>query len=307
MIGENARLLVIKHGALGDIIQGLDAFASLRNSFPSATITVLTSQPFAGFMQMMPYFDEVIIDHRAGFWRLDKMRQIRALFRRPFDAIIDLQCSKRTGYYFRLLANKNTKWIGNAAGCSHPNPDFSGVNNHQRMLTATRMLGAIDHSADLSFLAQTDDQLADVPCAYAVLMPGCSPAKPSKKWPAASYAALADKFHETGITPVVIGTKDDESDCAAIAAERPFVQNYCGKTNLAQLASLCAGAVYCIGNDSGPVFLAAKTAAPTVMIMGPDTDPSMSAPTGPHASYVKADNLTDLSPQQVWKSLSLGR
>ena len=35
--------LIIKHGALGDVIQGLDAFESLRASFPSAKLTLLTT------------------------------------------------------------------------------------------------------------------------------------------------------------------------------------------------------------------------------------------------------------------------
>ena len=61
------RILVIKHGALGDIIQGLDAYASLRAQFTKAHITLLTSKNFASLMQTMPYFDEVQIDERAPF------------------------------------------------------------------------------------------------------------------------------------------------------------------------------------------------------------------------------------------------
>ena len=37
------KILVIKHGALGDIIQGLDAFASLRAGNPRAHIALMTS------------------------------------------------------------------------------------------------------------------------------------------------------------------------------------------------------------------------------------------------------------------------
>ena len=40
------RILLIKHGALGDIIQGFDAFESLRKSFPDAHIALLTTKPY---------------------------------------------------------------------------------------------------------------------------------------------------------------------------------------------------------------------------------------------------------------------
>ena len=39
----NEKILIIKHGALGDVIQGFDAFASIRAHFSDAHIAVLTS------------------------------------------------------------------------------------------------------------------------------------------------------------------------------------------------------------------------------------------------------------------------
>lgn len=60
------KILVIKHGALGDIVQALDGFASLRAGHKDDHLAVLTSPGFAGLLSMMPYFDEVLVDHRAG-------------------------------------------------------------------------------------------------------------------------------------------------------------------------------------------------------------------------------------------------
>ena len=56
------KILVIKHGALGDIVQGLDAFASLRAGNPEAYITLMTSPGFVSLAEMMPWFDDVITD-----------------------------------------------------------------------------------------------------------------------------------------------------------------------------------------------------------------------------------------------------
>lgn len=297
------QILVIKHGALGDIIQGLDAFASLREGFKDAAITIMTSAAFAPLIKQMPYFDEVIIDERAPFWHLSKSLTIRAVLQRPFDVIIDLQCSKRTARYHKYFTPSDRRWLGTAKGCSDPYPDFSNVNNRDRMLAAIHMLGQKTKIASLDFLSSQPLSGFVMPPSYAVLMPGCSPAKPSKKWPDSRYSDLALLLHQQGITPVVVGTKQDEADCHAIAEAHDFVLNLCGKTDLAALARLCASAYYCIGNDSGPVFLAARTKARTLMVMGPDTNPAMSAPVGDKADYIKADNLSALIADEVMAKL----
>ena len=64
-------ILVIKHGALGDIIQALDKFASLRLAYPKAHIALLTTPAFASFFTNCPWFDDIHLDIRASFWRLD--------------------------------------------------------------------------------------------------------------------------------------------------------------------------------------------------------------------------------------------
>ena len=298
---RHLQFLVIKHGALGDIIQGLDAYAALRQSFPDAHITLLTSRPFAPLMSQMPFFDEIIIDKRAPIWQLSALYSVRTLFQRSFDYIIDLQCSKRTSRYFRWFVKPHQTWIGTASGCSHPYPDFTGVNNAERMRHAMRMVGAKDTEANLSFLS-ADIALAP-PQPYAVLMPGCSPAKPSKRWPAIAFQKTAQLLAEEGITPVLIGTDSELALCDEIEKAVPQAYNLCNKTSLAALASLCASAAVNLGNDSGPTFLAAKTAAPTLMVMGADTDPAMSAPTGPAARYLKVDDLKTLSAETVFQKL----
>ena len=77
----------------------------------------------------------------------------------------------------------------------------------------------------------------------------------------------------------------------------------CGKTNLSELGRLLCGASYVLGNDTGPVFLAAKTGAPTLMMMGPDTDPAMSAPTGRAASWLRATPISGITVTAALASL----
>ena len=50
-----------------------------------------------------------------------------------------------------------------------------------------------------------------------------------------------------------------------------------------------------VGNDTGPMFLAAQTGVPSLMIMGPDTDPTMSAPKGAKAKWLQGAPISEVS------------
>jgi len=303
---DKPQILVIKHGALGDIMQGLDAFASLRAGNPDAHIALMTSPAFAGLTAMMPWFDEIIIDPRAGVFNIAAGWRNRTHLRRRWAVIVDMQCSHRTARYFSVFVRRETRWIGTVAGCSDLLPDFTGVNNQQRMLiTAKRAGGNTDaDTADINWLAGDDTSLAaiarlNLPASYAVLVPGCSQAKPEKRWPAAQFAALARALNATGLAVCVVGTSEDRDAVDAMLVDAPKTIDLCGKTNLSVLATLCSGAACVIGNDTGPMFLAARSGAPSLVLMGPQTNPDMSAPTGPAARWLRAISIDDISVADV--------
>ena len=296
------RILVIKHGALGDMVQAMDGFASLRAAHKSDHLAVLTSPPFAGLLAASPYFDEVLVDDRAPIYRVGSWLKMRRLFRSGWARIYDFQCSRRTQRYFRhFIRSTGTEFMGAAKGASHPIPNFEGVNNRDRMLITAGLGGVRSVTAKLDWLGGGDHLLADVelPRRYAILLPGCSPAKPSKRWSAAGYAGLAKGLIDQGITPVLAGTTHDAAAAADIEAILPEISSILGQTNIDQLCQVFRGAVAVIGNDTGPVFLAARMGVPTVMIMGPDTNPKMSAPVGEKAGWVRAEPINAVQPVDV--------
>ena len=65
---RQARILVIRLGALGNIIQSLGPFAAIRAHHANAEITLLTLHPYAAWMATAPYFDRVWIDERPEWW-----------------------------------------------------------------------------------------------------------------------------------------------------------------------------------------------------------------------------------------------
>ena len=298
------RILVIKHGALGDIVQAMDAFASLRAAHKDDYLAVLTTKPFVQWLEASPYFDSVLVDDRAPFYDIWSGLRLRKMLRSGWARIYDFQCSSRTSRYFRhMIKTARIEFIGKAKGASHPLPDFTGVNNRDRMLITAELGGCSKTQADLSWMGQGAHGL-DIPPRYAVLLPGCSPAKPSKRWPAKGYANLAKLLQDKGITPVLAGTHHDQATIADVQALNPDTISIMGKTNIDQLSTLLRGAAAVCGNDTGPVFLAARMDIPTVMVMGSDTDPSMSAPIGAKAGFVRQDDIADVTPLDVITALS---
>jgi len=295
------RILVIKHGALGDMVQGFDSFAGLRAGRPEARITLLTSPPFSGLMRMTPWFDEVVEDRRRPVFDVPQLLRIRTLLHQEWEMIVDLQCSRRTSRYHRFLTPSGTRWLGTSSGASDPYPDFTGVNNVERMKVAAKMAGGAGSvTAQLDWLGSAK---ASISKQAVVLVPGCSPAKPSKRWPAAHFAAVAQELMASGRDVAIVGTAADRDAADLVIAEAPGCTDMVGKTDLASLTTLFASAHAVIGNDTGPVFLAAKTGVPTLMVMGQDTDPDMSAPTGAKAGWVRQDRIENVAPQAVLDAL----
>ena len=299
-MAPSKRILVIKHGALGDIVQALDGFACLRAGHGDDHLAVLTSPAFAGFLGHMPFFDAVHVDHRKGPLALGELLRMRQFFRQGWDRIYDFQSSGRTIRYFKHLIPREVEFVGVPSRASHPLPDMTGMNNRDRMVLTAKLGGCPEVTASLEWLkGHGDNANPDI----AVLIPGCSPAKPAKRWPAERFAALARKLLDEGYAPVIVGTELDREVGNAIKAKASGVKDLIGKTDLFGLASLLSTAGLVVGNDTGPVFMAARLGAPTVMVMSRHTDPDMSAPVGSRAGWVKKDDIAAVLPEEVLEAV----
>ena len=298
------RVLVIKHGALGDMVQGFDAFAGLRAGLPDAQLALLTTPPFLDLARRMPWFDEVLCDRRASVVNLVELWRMREIFRAGWDAVVDLQCSRRTAQYHRRFVPAMTRWFGTAAGASDPYPDFTGVNNAERMRVGIEMAGGDSSiTADLDWLDKdVGGPVADLRGAT-VLVPGCSAAKPQKRWPADRFAALATAEMKSGHKVVIVGTAADRAVADAVMKKSTGSVDLVGRTGIGELAALFRHAGAVVGNDTGPTFLAASTGTPTLMLMGAETDPSMSAPVGRHAAWLREDRVSEISVDDVLTGL----
>lgn len=299
-----ARVLVIRLSALGDFVLSFGPFAAIRAAWPGAEITLLTTKPFADIARHAPWFDRVEIDEKPAWWNVPGLMRLRRQLR-GFDFIYDLQTSGRSSRYFRLAGG--AKWSGIAAGCSHPQSDPARETMHsiERQRDQLRIAGIVEFPRpDLSWL--TDAALPALPERFALLAPGAAPSRPAKRWPVENFAGLAQVLVERGLTPVVIGGKSEADLGAAIRAACPQTLDLTGQTSIEQIFALAARAELAIGNDTGPMHIAAATGRRCVVLFSADSNPSMTAPRGPSGEWpivLREPVLADLPVARVVAAL----
>ncbi len=297
------RILVIRLGALGDLIFCFQAFHEIRQAYPHAEIALLTRAPFASFAQSLPWFDRTIIDTHPT-WKTphDWFRLRRKLLDFSPDIVLDLQGKTRQSVLFALLGGPlGPAWSGAAPLCKYPRPWPPAPWMHFIDFLAAQLRAAGIPAADKPDLSWFDATLAkfDLPDRYAVLVPGCSPNAPHKRWPPDKYAEVANLFLKNDMDCVIVGTKADADAAAAIAEIAPGTIDLCGKTDLYELAGILRRAEFAVGNDTGPIHMAAALQTPTVALFSGKSNPVWSRPPGPKVVIKQSKTLADLNVRDV--------
>ncbi len=296
-------ILIIKLGALGNVILSLNAFAAIRAYHANARISLLTTAPYADWLRQAPWFDEVLVDARPAPWNLPELYRLREMLIRPrFARVYDLQTSSRSSHYFRLFPRgAKPEWSGIATGCSHPDldPDRDHIHDNDRQAGQLHQAGIVTiPPADLSW-CRGDIGRFNLPRNFVVLVPGSAPHRPVKRWPARHYQALAEALRAQGLTPVVVGSHAE----APIARDIPAALDLTGQTSFGDLADLGRAARFAVGNDTGPMHLLAATDCPVVVLFSHDSNPAMCVPRGKEVRVLSRHDLADLDVAAVLTEL----
>ncbi len=292
-------VLVIKLGALGDVVLAFQPFADIRAHHSADRITLLTTPPFAGLLGASPWFDEVRVDARPSWWNLPGVLALRRELR-GFDLVYDLQTSGRSSRYHALAGRP--AWSGIAPGASlpHDNPGRNAMHTLERQRDQLAMAGVPPGPpVELGWLTR---RAPFVPPPYAVLVPGAAAHRPDKRWPAEQFGELAALLEGLGLTPVVAGAASERPLADAIRRACPVAVDLTGRTSLPELAGLAAGAAFAVGNDTGPMHLAAAVGCPGVVLFGAGSDPALTAPRG-RMQVLRAPHLADLPLARVAAAL----
>lgn len=298
------RILIIKHGALGDVVLAMGTMKHLRELHPDAHMTLMTMGMFIPMARQLGVFDDFIVDDRKPYWKMGATwAAIRSIVKGNFDVVYDLQESSRTRkrYYpaVRFLLGHDMDWVACNSG------------ERRRLLkSGSFRLGRVKREpyrvervlTDLSFMHGEGRHFDELPERYVLMIPGCSPSHPYKRWPVENFCALARRLAERGIASVVIGTGTEAVEVEAIAASSPLAVSFLGKSSLMDIPQMALRSVACVGNDTGPTHMCAYAGAPVIAIFCHRT--RKSAITARRiTNLISPGNIEEITVDQVWDTL----
>lgn len=295
--------MVIKLGALGDFIQSFGPIKAIREHHKDAHITLLTTKPFEKLTKQSGYFDEIWIDKKPKALDIIGWISLRKkLNHAGFQRVYDLQNNDRTRLYFSLFTSK-PEWSGADKRASHANTSRQRTAGHafDGHVQTLSIAGITNIEIDPLNWMDGDISHLNINGPYALIVPGCAKGREEKRWPAEHYAIIAKKCAKKNITPVIIGTQDEEEEAKLIEdACQGKALNLINQTSLEQIVVLARNAQYAIGNDTGPMHLIAATGCPCLTIFSQHSDPIRHTPKGKTVDVIQHAPLSELSPEIVW-------
>lgn len=289
------RILVIRHGAFGDLIQCNGALADIRSFHMDAEITLLTSPAFQSLMSRCPYVDEVITDGRVPLSRIRAHLALRRALRSlKFDRVYDLQNSDRTALY-KMFFLRDIPWSVTTGTVPKTEPDTQRY-YYQLQAAGVPVIHTLE--PDVSWMAEDVSQIladANVRHPYIALIPGCSVRHQHKRWP--FYPQLAEGLIAQGYDIVTV-LGPEELDLAKLIPGH-VLKGKTGFLSWFQLAGVLKSAHFVVGNDTGPCHLAACLGTAGLALFGSSTTPKRTGILRQHFDAIAVPDLTLLSPKDV--------
>lgn len=289
--GDTHAFLIVRLGALGDIVHAIPAAAALRAAYPLAHIDWLVDGRHREIVDLVTCVDRVVVleSPTPRGW----IRVTRELRYRRYAAALDFQGLMKSavlarasgarqvlGFSIWHLREKSarpfyTKSVEVAAGADG---ERHVIHKNLRLLrglgiTDTTVTFPLRHVASAA-RGEILSQAAGAP--FALINPGA--AWPNKRWSAERFGELASFLREVrGLVPFVLWGPGEESLAHSVVAASGGAALMAPSTRLADLVEICRAASLMVSGDTGPLHLAAAVGTPIVSIFGP-TDPERNGP-----------------------------
>ena len=304
------RILVIRLGALGDVVRTLPAVAALRAAYPGAHLAWLVEPGAAGVVQAAQLVDETLIFPRQRLVEaleagdgLSVVRMLRdfvvTLRRRRFEIVLDFHGLLKSGLFARLTGAPLR--VGFDAAEAR---EGAHLFVNRRVGLPARRLSRFRRNAALvetlvprpqwpskPLLRPTDLAVArlaarlrvsgrDRVSGFVLIHPGASRGARHKRYPVSGWARLCQALAEDGFEVwLAAGAAREERRLAdrILRATRGAVIQAPETRSFDDLLALVTRAAVFVSGDTGPLHAASLAGVPVVQLMGP-TDPVQNAP-----------------------------
>jgi len=302
---SNARILVVKLATIGDLLLATPALRALRESYPQAQIDLLVTPSSAGVLDDWEVINRVIVldkylfDHPKQMLtkptNLLKLRPLlRALRGGHYDAVLlmhhlTLFFGRRkhqalmlaTGAKYLVGLDNGHGWFLNVRV---PDQGFGAMHEVEYCLAVAEAVGgrtnekwltmplSEEHRRQARRLVFADEVPEQVARPIIAMHPGSGGYSTARRWSPERFAQLADTLYQDvgGQLLLVGGPEEAELHTQIMGMLHSGVpaRSLAGKGTIQVTAAALELIDLFIGNDAGPMHLAAAVGTPTVAIFG---------------------------------------
>ena len=281
-------ILIVRLGALGDIVHAVPAAAALRDAFPHARIDWLVDGKHREILDLVTAIDRVVVLEKptvAGW--IAAARDLRA---GRYDVALDFQGLMKSAVLARASGARRVLGFSiwhlrekGAAPFYSESLDASRDQPHviYKNLRLIEALGVQNPRVEFP-LRRIDSAARDAMVGeaggapFAVINPGA--AWPNKCWYSDRFGELASFIHDVrGLVPFVLWGPGEEALARAVVDASNGAARMAPMTRLADLVEICRSASLMVSGDTGPLHIATAVGTPVVSIFGP-TDPLRNGP-----------------------------
>jgi ADP-heptose:LPS heptosyltransferase len=308
-----SNILIIKHGSLGDIAQACGAIQDISENHSNDEIYLLTTKPYVDLFKKNKNINEVILDKRLSRFNLFYLYSLMKTIKKyKFYKIYDLQNSKRTSFYKRILFPKADLNTWSSSETTLP------AESSKDEFDKKPVLDRFDHQLKTSGINTNHTMFPDFSwsCSdiskikseyklekYIILFPFASPHLISKRWP--YYNDLINKITEkyNDEFKIIVAPGPDEINDAKKFNALCILDN--GKAlDISQLSALIKTSSFVVANDTGPAHMTAHLNTKGITLFGSHKSAFLQSIERENFKAVQVTDLNKLSAEKVFEKLS---
>lgn len=325
MLNGVPRILIIRFGAIGDVVRVLPALHALRDAFPHAQIDWAVEPKSADVITDHPALDQIHVFERSdSFWAGIKAFRgfCRHLRNSRYDMVLDFHGILKSG-----LAMRATRAASRIAFSAPRSQELSHLFANRRVTLPKQILNRIEENLILAAAAgasgrglevtlAVSDEIQEAVESYVhdtfqsakkLVIVHAPVDRPEKQWPLSYYAALVDMLLSDGRFDVLLtwgpGQRDIVEKVHAKCKRDPVIAPE--MPSLKYFAWLIRQAALYFGGDTGPMHIASAMDTPVVAVFG-GTSPQRHHPFREPCRVLYSgspDCAENLSPQEGQKLL----
>jgi lipopolysaccharide heptosyltransferase I len=260
------QILIVRLGALGDIVHTIPAVAAIKKAFPDSRIDWLVDRAHRDIVDLVTVVDRVIaIDSRSLAGWTEAIRLVRQT---KYHAAIDLQGLLKSAVFARASGADHVIGFSvyhlrekTARPFYSTTTDVGDEHIIVKNLRLLRALGVDSTEIEFPLRVPDSDALSElrkhVPAdrPFALVNPGA--AWPNKRWPRERFGGLASFIRdECHMTPVVLWGPGEDSLASGVVTVSAGAAVMAPPTRVADVVAFARAASLFVSGDTGPLHIA---------------------------------------------------